>query len=310
MVKFHGTEITHRKRISKNGATKKAQLAINEPGKPVVKIAKTRQKPALRDPLSLDMITGSTYIGHSEILSAILFIDNDWPATVLVRFAGKKPFSLPWEEFVELVRCLKFFRQKVSQVLSEKSTALPRLALGNDFSLAFLETRRIQMRWKDNIRVFSIIQFGLVVDVFGGCYVKARPIADRIEEKKKLLEQPSLLGKLSSHGGFIVFFMLTMLNILIFVSMFFQPALYLPWTGLTVFQALWLLLLRPDWAYRVIPALIDYLNEQFLADLSNLRLPRKSIEFFLIISMGIIYLICFGSEAALYIFRFYRSIMP
>lgn len=276
----------------------------------MVKIAGNKQKPALRNPLNLDMITGATYIGHTEVFGAILFIDNDWPATVLVRFEGRKPFSLSWADFVELVRCMKFFRQKVAQVLSEKSTALPRLALGNDFSMAFLETKRIQIRWKDSLQVFSLIQYGLIVDVFAGCYVKARPIATRIEEKKRLLDQPSLPEKFRSYGSFIVFIMLTMLNILVFTSMFFQPALYLPWTALTVFQALWLLLLRPEWAYRVIPALIDYLNEQFLADLSNLRLPRKSIEFFLIISMGIIYLICFGSEAARHIFQYYRSIMP
>ncbi|MEW6708672.1 MAG: hypothetical protein AB1403_02525 [Candidatus Riflebacteria bacterium] len=254
------------------------------------------------------MVPGATYIGDSEILGAAFFIDTDAPPTILVRFGSQKPEKIAWNDFVELVRCFKFFRQKVSQVLREKTGSLPRMIVNDKISLSLLETRRIKLNWNGHPSVFSHLQMDLVTGVLGGCYVKARPLVDRILEKQRLLAKPGWLETARQYSGFIMFLVLSVINMFFFAGMFFQPLLFKPWIVITLFQLFWLLLFRPGWTYRLLPVFWDYLNEQFLADLSNLRLPRKSIEFFIIIIMGMVYLLCFGSEAANYIFDFYRNV--
>ncbi|PKL44188.1 MAG: hypothetical protein CVV41_06010 [Candidatus Riflebacteria bacterium HGW-Riflebacteria-1] len=253
------------------------------------------------------MITHTTYLGHSQMLGAAAFLDRVMPPQILFRFNDKKPQKILWNDYETLVNSLVEFDKKVSEALADQQRVVKAIELPCGVAAVFLESQRISLRWQQKSLVLTPPDFSQIVQVLAATLAKAKPIVRRMLEKAELLKNPSFFAALTSWGGFALFVLLAMLDILLLISMLFQPALYFPWTILTTFLAAWLLLLRPTWSYKVLPALLDYLNDQFLADLANLRLPRKSIEFFLIIFMGIIYLLCFGSEAANYIFDFYKS---
>jgi len=260
---------------------------------------------------SVAMITHTTYLGHSQMLGAAVFLDRVMPPQILFRFNGCRPQKIPWQHYDELVAKLKDFDEKISEALIGHSAALTTPELPCDVSVVFLESRRIRLRWQQQNLVLTPAEFTQAVQVLEATHTKARPIVRRMVEKAELLKESGFFTALTNWGGFALFMLLAAFDMLLLVSMLFQPALYLPWTALSIFLALWLLLLRPDWSHKVLPALLDYVNEQFLADLANLRLPRKSIEFFLIIFMGIVYMLCFGGEAAKYIFEFYKGVyMP
>jgi hypothetical protein len=256
---------------------------------------------------SVAMITHTTYLGHSQMLGAAAFLDRVMPPQILFRFNDKKPQKILWNDYETLVNSLVEFDKKVSEALADQQRVVKAIELPCGVAAVFLESQRISLRWQQKSLVLTPPDFSQIVQVLAATLAKAKPIVRRMLEKAELLKNPSFFAALTSWGGFALFVLLAMLDILLLISMLFQPALYFPWTILTTFLAAWLLLLRPTWSYKVLPALLDYLNDQFLADLANLRLPRKSIEFFLIIFMGIIYLLCFGSEAANYIFDFYKS---
>ena len=253
------------------------------------------------------MITHTTYLGHSQVLGAAAFLDRVMPPQILFRFDNEKPQKILWPDYESIVTGLVEFDKKVTEALASSQIAIKAVELPAGVSAVFLESRRVQLRWQQRNIVLTPADFSQAVQVITATHTKARPIVRRMLEKAELMKNPSFFAALTNWGGFALFVLLTMLDLLLLLSMLFQPKLYFPWTVLTTLLAAWLLLLRPVWSYKVLPALLDYLNEQFLADLSNLRLPRKSIEFFLIIFMGIIYLLCFGSEAANYIFDFYKS---
>ena len=253
------------------------------------------------------MVTHATYLGHSQMLGAAAFLDRVMPPQILFRFNSEKPQKILWPDYESMVIGLGEFDKKVAEALASPQVAVKAVDLPADVSAVFLESRRVQLRWQQRNIVLTPADFSQAVQVITATYAKARPMVRRMLEKAELMQSPSVFAALTNWGGFALFVLLATLDVLLLISMMFQPALYFPWTVLTTFLAAWLLLLRPTWSYKVLPALLDYLNEQFLADLSNLRLPRKSIEFFLIIFMGIIYLLCFGSEAANYIFDIYKS---
>lgn len=253
------------------------------------------------------MITHTTYLGHSQMLGAAAFLDRVMPPQILFRFNHEKPQKILWNDYETLTNGLVEFDKRISEALADQQRVVKAIELPGEVTAVFLESQRISLRWQQKSLVLTPPDFSQIVQVLAATLAKAKPIVRRMLEKAELMKNPSFFVALTSWGGFALFILLTMLDLLLLISMLFQPALYMPWTVLTTFLAAWLLLLRPTWSYKVLPALLDYLNEQFLADLANLRLPRKSIEFFLIIFMGIIYLLCFGSEAANYIFDFYKS---
>ncbi|PKL49049.1 MAG: hypothetical protein CVV42_07745 [Candidatus Riflebacteria bacterium HGW-Riflebacteria-2] len=256
---------------------------------------------------SVAMITHTTYLGHSQLLEAAAFLDRVMPPLILFRFADEKPQKIAWADYEQLVNGLADFEKKVDEAVSSNSQIVKAIELPGDVSAVFLESQRVKLRWQQRNLVFTAAELAQIVTVLVATHAKAKPLVRRMLEKAELLKKPGLLTALTNWGGFAIFLLLTMVDTLLLVSMLFQPKLYFPWTVLTTFLAAWLLLLRPPWSYKILPALLDYLNEQFLADLSNLRLPRKSVEFFLIIGMGIVYLLCFGSEAANYIFDFWKG---
>lgn len=253
------------------------------------------------------MITHTTYLGHSVALGAAAFLDRAMPPQILFRFNNDKPQAILWTDYERLIAGLVEFDKNIAGAISDQQKAVKNCELPAGVTTVFLESQRINLRWQQRNLVFTPVEFSQVVQVLSGTHAKAKPIVRRMLEKSELMKKTPFLAALTNWGGFAMFVLLTMLDLLLFVSMMFQPKLYFPWTVLTTFLAAWLLLLRPAWSYKILPALLDYLNEQFLADLANLRLPRKSVEFFLVIAMGIIYLLCFGSEAAHYIFGFWKG---
>lgn len=259
---------------------------------------------------SVAMITHTIYLGHSQMLGAAVFLDSIMPPQIFFRFDGCRPQKIPWAQYDELVGKLKDFDGKISEALAGQSAALTMLELPCDVSVVFLESQRIRLRWQQQNLVFTPVEFTQVVQILYAAHTKARPIVRRMLEKAELMKKSGFFTALTSWGGFALFALLAAFDVLLLASMLFQPALYLPWTVLNVFLALWLLLLRPAWSHKVLPALLDYLNEQFLVDLANLRMPRKSIEFFLIILIGIVYLLCFGGEAAKHILESYNAFYP
>jgi len=253
------------------------------------------------------MITHTAYLGHSQLLGAAAFLDRVMPPQILFRFGSEKPQKIAWTDYEQLVCGLAEFETKVDEAVSNNSRTVKAVELPGDVSAVFLESQRVKLRWQQHNLVFTAAELAQIVTVLVATHAKAKPLVRRMLEKAELLKKPGLLTALTNWGGFVIFLLLMMIDALLLVSMLFQPKLYFPWTVLTTFLAAWLLLLRPTWSYKVLPALLDYLNEQFLADLANLRLPRKSVEFFLIIGMGIVYLLCFGSEAANYILDFWKG---
>lgn len=271
----------------------------------MVKIAADSKIKVARSEIA--MITHTTYLGHSQMLGAAAFLDRVMPPQVLFRFNGEKPQKILWSDYESIVAGLSEFDKKVSEALTSQQQTIKAVELPTGVSVVFLESRRVQLRWQQRNIVLTPTDFSQAVQVIAATHAKARPIVRRMLEKAELMQNPSCFAALTNWGGLALFVLLAMLDLLLLTSMLFQPKLYFPWTVLTTFLAAWLLLLRPPWGYKVLPTLLDYLNEQFLADLANLRLPRKSVEFFLIIFMGIIYLLCFGGEAANYIVNFYKG---
>jgi hypothetical protein len=247
------------------------------------------------------MITHTTYLGHSQMIEAAVFLDRVMPPQVLFRFNGEKPQKILWSDYESIVTGLAAFDKKVAEAIASRLPTVKASELPAGVSAVFLESGRVRLRWQQRNLVLTPKDFSQAVQVLNSTLAKAKPIVRRMLEKAELLKNPTFFTALTSWGGFALFILLAMVDGLLLVSMLFQTALFFPWSVLTTFLAAWLLLLRPEWSYKVLPALLDYLNEQFLADLANLRLPRKSVEFFLIIFMGIIYLLCFGSEAAKHI---------
>lgn len=253
------------------------------------------------------MIPHTTYLGHSQCLGAAVFLERKMPPRILFRFDDCKPQIIQWQQYDELINELKKFQEMVETAEQARADYPVTSRISGEVMAIYLESRRINLRWQQHNLLLSPEEFAQVMQVLVATHIKAKPQVRRMLEKAALLQQYGLLANMARWGGLLAFSILTGLDILLLLSMMFQPALYWPWTILTTFLASWLLFVRPEWSHKVLPMLLEYLNDQLLADLANLRLPRKSIEFFLIIFMGVIYMLCFGSEAANYIFDFYKS---
>ena len=58
------------------------------------------------------MITHTTYLGHSQMIEAAVFLDRVMPPQVLFRFNGEKPQKILWSDYESIVTGLAAFDKK------------------------------------------------------------------------------------------------------------------------------------------------------------------------------------------------------
>lgn len=243
---------------------------------------------------------GETYIGDSRALGLAVFLDHGYSTKVLLRFKDQKLKTIEFNEFYRAVEYIEAF--STGQIASYESPDPEPTRI----SMVLLENSRILLRWEESSTVLLPLDFFQTLNVLLAIRKKLGSIVRQRLERKALLQDNGLMETLKKWGGLLVFAALAVLNLFLLVGFFIWPHLFIHWLALTVFMALWLLV-KPQWAGRVIPNTLLYLNEGLLTDLANLHFPKKSAEIFIILITIISFYLYFGSEAANFILNFYKG---
>ena len=90
-------------------------------------------------------------------------------------------------------------------------------------------------------------------------------------------------------------------------ALFSRHLLY-PLLGLIVFQAVAFALLTTEEKGKFVVNLNKYVNESLLADLGNLPISKRSIEFYAVIYVVLVVITAYFAEAIPFVIRFWRSI--
>lgn len=243
---------------------------------------------------------GETYIGDSRALGLAIFLDHGYSSKVLLRFKDHKLRTLEFNEFYRAVEYIEAFSTGQSASYESPDPNPTKI------SMVLLENSRILLRWEESSTVLLPQDFFQTLNLLLAIRKKLGSIIRQRRERKARLQDHGLMETMKKWGGVLVFAALTILNLFLLGGFFIWPHLFIHWLALTVFMALWLLV-KPEWAGRIIPSSLLYLNEGLLTDLSNLHFPKKSAEIFLILIILISFYVYFGSEAANFVLSFYKG---
>lgn len=261
----------------------------------MVKISGKYNKPG-----GLNFIPGATYVGDSRVLGVSIFLEHGNSTNLLLNFNEKKPVKVNYLEFARSIDFLEAFsRGTADSYESPHSTALK-------ISVVMLESNRILLRWQNSSVLLLPLEFFEALNVLTAIKKKAIVMVRRRIERQALLDQHSLIGTLKNWGGLGIFLFLLAMNLLFLLSLVLFPEFIMHWLALTIFLMLWLIVGRPEWSDKIVPVIVDYLNDDLLNDLANIHFPKRSTEVFLIILLLIFFYLVFGGEALNFVTNFYQ----
>lgn len=246
-------------------------------------------------------LPGATYVGDSKFLDLAIFLDGTYSSKVLLKFSTKKPVKIEFCEFERVVDFLEGFSHGETGQYDSSVPGSTRI------SVAYLESNRVALHWEDTHAVLFPLDFMLVLNVLQSTRKKMKTMILRRTEKRKLMGGDAFLESLRPWWGMIVFLLLLLVDIVMLVGIFFRPAFFWSFSGLTVFLTSWLLFLRPDWGPRLLPMAWSYLNEGLLADLSNLKSSQKNLGIVLALLVLIGFYIYFGWEFFSLVVSFFKG---
>ncbi len=239
---------------------------------------------------------GASYVGDSRALGLLIQADYGYPAIFLLTFGNRRPIKIGYEEFA---RCVDFLESFGSGENSRFDLPEPN---PTKLSILMLENSRIFLRWGNTSKVFLPLEFFQTLNLLIALRKKMHAMAKRLEERKMVAPEFSLIDTFRLWGDIIAFITLSFVAMFNFVGQFIWPHLFYYWLFLTIFLGLWLLILQPPWAANFLPAVRSYVNENLLSDLAEIHFPRRSVEIVLIIIIVLTLYLIFGTDAANFIF--------
>lgn len=251
-------------------------------------------------------IHGTQYLGHSTVAGVSFHLADGLPPVILANFQRKSIEQIPWPGFKKLVK--EVMNAKESGIIR---SAEPHIPLWNvrhndpQISARRLSCGNIRWQWKIRPIVLTPEQFEAFADVLMHVVKSAGPIVKRRLEKAELLRSPSLWER--RHQLILcLFIVLALLDLLLFISMFYSARLFPAFVLLTLILSIGILIER-SWLAMASEMLSHYSDTGLLPDIARINISRKSVEFFLIIILAMIYFATFGSEAATTFFKFFRN---
>lgn len=244
---------------------------------------------------------GATYVGDSKLLGLSIFLDGSLSSTVLIKFAEHKPHKYEFSEFSKVIDYFKDFSQGNS---CQYESSTPDSA---NVSIVLLESNRVMVHWEESRITLLPLDFMLVLNVLQAIEKKLKKMIARRNERRALLKQDDILENLRPWWGFIIFAFLTFIDFGLMIGIFYRPELFYSFTVLTLILAVWLLFLRPEWSFRVIPALQSYFNERFLGDLSSLKSSQKNLGIVICLILLLVFYIYFGWEFISMVISFFKG---
>ncbi|MBU1105748.1 MAG: hypothetical protein KKB51_03685 [Candidatus Riflebacteria bacterium] len=252
-------------------------------------------------PGGFDFIPGATYVGDSRALGLAVFLDQDDSSRVLLRFRNQKTRRVDYREFSRVVSFIENFSSGENTIYESPSPNPLKI------SIVLLENSRILLRLEDSSTVLLSLEFFQTLNILVAINKKMEAIVHRNLERKAFLQAGSLSEQFKNWGGLLTFSLLAVLDFLLLISLLIWPDLYIHWLVMTLFLAFWLLIFKPAWSPSILPAIKGYLDDGLLADLSEIRFPRRGVEIFLIILVLAAFYFFFGNDAANFITKHYRG---
>lgn len=246
-------------------------------------------------------LPGATYVGDSKLLGLSIFLEGTCSTAVMLKFADKKPVKIEFAEFSRIIGYLKDFSQGNAGKYDNSGPG------SANISAVLLESNRVLLQWEEAKIVLLPLDFMLALNVLRAIEKKLDKMILRRKERRTLLKQDEILENLRPWWGFLVFAFLAFIDLGLMFGIFFRPGLFFWFATLTLGLALWLLLLRPEWSFRVVPAMRSYLNERFLGDLSSLKSSQKNLGIVIFLILLLVFYVYFGWEFISMVISFFKG---